>query len=59
MARHKPVMAAIEDIDESNWVEIDYTDNGVAQVAATTFGDYRLIVCRTKIDDPQALALFP
>lgn len=59
VARQKPVMAAIEAIDETAWVDIAYTDGGVAQVAATTFGDYRLIVRRTKItSDPALPTLF-
>ena len=59
VARQKPVMAAIEAIDETAWVDIAYTDGGVAQVAATDFGDYRLIVRRTKItNDPALPTLF-
>jgi hypothetical protein len=59
VARQKPVMAAIEAIDETTWVDIAYTDGGVAQVAATDFGDYRLVVRRTKItNDPALPTLF-
>lgn len=54
----KPVVAAIEAIDETAWVDIDYTANGVAQVAETTLAGRRLIVRRTRIlaTQPQ---LFP
>lgn len=57
---HKHVVAAIEAMDEQAWVDIEYTDRGVAQVAETELGGYRLIVRRTKVtDDPKVLALFP
>jgi expansin (peptidoglycan-binding protein) len=57
---HKAVVARIDAIDDSAWVDIDYTDRGVAQVAEATLGAHRLIVRRTKItDDPKVLALFP
>jgi hypothetical protein len=57
---HKHVVAAIDAIDADAWVDIDYTDRGVAQVAETTLGAHRLIVRRTKVtDDPKVLALFP
>ena len=50
---------AIESIDEENFVEIDYTINGQAQVGETTYGDnHGLIVRRTKITGEQA-DLFP
>lgn len=46
--RHtKPVVAAIEEIDEAAWVDIDYTRGGAAQVAESTLGGRRLIVRRT------------
>ena len=49
------VKRAIELIDESNFVEIDYTLNGEAYVGETTYGDnHRLIVRRTKITGDQA-----
>jgi hypothetical protein len=53
------VMRAIEEIAEEDWVGIEYTDNGQAWVAETTFGDgHRLVVRRTKLAEPQP-ALFP
>ncbi|MDP8932479.1 MAG: IS1380 family transposase [Actinomycetota bacterium] len=56
----KHVVAAIDTIDDHAWVDIDYTNRGVAQVAETELGGYRLIVRRTKVtDDPKMLALFP
>jgi hypothetical protein len=59
-ARQTPkVMRAIEEIAEENWVGIEYTDNGEAWVAETSYGDgHRLVVRRTKLADPQP-ALFP
>jgi hypothetical protein len=58
--RHtKPILARIATIDEDTWVDIDYTQGGVAQVAETTLGDDRLIVRRTKIvNDPDLPELF-
>jgi hypothetical protein len=59
VTRQKPVLAAIDAIDDDAWVDIDYTDGGTAQVAATRFGKYRLIVRRTKIThDPDLPVLF-
>jgi Transposase DDE domain group 1 len=45
----KAVVAAIDGIDETAWVDIDYTDGGVAQVAETTLAGRRLIVRRTRL----------
>ena len=60
VARQKPIVAAIDAIDETAWVDIAYTAGGIAQVADTIFGDYRLVVRRTKvIDDPETMRLFP
>jgi len=50
----KAVVAAIDSIDEHSWIDIDYTDGGVAQVAETTLADRRLIVRRTRLVEPQA-----
>jgi hypothetical protein len=59
VARQKPIVAAIDTIDDGAWVDIDYTEGGVAQVAETNLGKYRLIVRRTKItDDPALPTLF-
>jgi hypothetical protein len=53
------VTRAIEEIAESDWVRIEYTENGEAWVADTSYGDgHRLVVRRTKLADPQP-ALFP
>ena len=54
------IVARIDKIDESAWIDIDYTVGGIAQVAETVLGGHRLIVRRTKItDDPRAMRLFP
>jgi len=62
------VRNAIEQIDEHSWTPIDYTYSGEAEVTETTYTTggadkvertYRLIVRRTKVDDPAALLLFP
>ena len=50
----KAVVAVIDGIDEAAWVDIDYTDNGVAQVAETTLAGRRLIVRRTRLLGAQA-----
>jgi hypothetical protein len=50
----KAVVAAIDGIDETAWVDIDYTDGGVAQVAETTLAGCRLIVRRTRLVGAQA-----
>ncbi len=50
----KAVVAAIASIDETAWVNIDYTDGGVAQVADTTLAGRRLIVRRTRLLGKQA-----
>lgn len=43
----KPVVAAIETIDEDSWVDIDGYIGARAQVAETVYGGRRLIVRRT------------
>jgi Transposase DDE domain group 1 len=50
----KTVAAAIAAIGEHAFVDIDYPDGGVAQVAETTLGPDRLIVRRTRLVGPQA-----
>ncbi len=50
----KAVVAAIDGIDEAAWVNIDYTDGGVAQVAETKLAGRRLIVRRTRLVGKQA-----
>ena len=52
------VKRAIELVTEEEWTGIDYTANGEAWVAETSYLDYRLIVRRTKLSDPRP-ALFP
>lgn len=59
VTRQKPILAAIQAIDDDAWVDIDYTDGGLAQVAVCKFGKHRLVVRRTKItDDPDLPTLF-
>jgi hypothetical protein len=50
----KTVVAAIEAIDETAWVDIAYPDGGRAQVAETTLGGRRLVVRRTRLTGDQA-----
>jgi hypothetical protein len=50
----KPVVAAIDGIDDAAWVDIDYTEQGTAQVAETTLSGRRLIVRRTRLTCEQA-----
>jgi Transposase DDE domain group 1 len=54
----KTVAAAIAAIGESAWVDIDYPDGGIAQVAETTLGPDRLVVRRSRLTGPQA-SLWP
>jgi hypothetical protein len=53
-----PIRQAIADISEDAWVEIDYPDGGLAQVAETRHQGDRLIVRRTRLQGAQA-ELFP
>lgn len=55
----KGVAEAIAAIDEDSWVEIDYTPDGIAQVAETTYRGRRLIVRRTRLVDPGQAKLWP
>lgn len=50
----RPVLAAIEAIDEAEWVDIDYTEDGLAQLAQSTLSGHRLIVRRTRLLGQQA-----
>ena len=52
------IRTIIAEISESSWVDIDYTDTGIAQVAEAAYDGIRLIVRRTRILGPQA-ELFP
>ncbi len=59
--RYPNVKQAIEDINDSDWVDIGYTPDGVAQVAETmivfkidkTEHTVRLIIRRTRLTDPE------
>ena len=53
------VAAAIAAIDQGAWVDIDYTPEGVAQVAETTYNGMRLVVRRTRLVDARQLRLWP
>jgi len=57
--RTQPVVEAIDAIDEAAWVDIDYTANGVAQVAETTLAGRRLVVRRTRITSGGQQQLLP
>jgi hypothetical protein len=48
------VQAAIAAIPEDAWIEIDYPDGGIAQVAETRLAGERLVVRRTRPTGPQA-----
>jgi len=52
------ITRAIEQIDEASWTPIDYTMNGEAWVGETEYQGQRLVVRRTKLNDPRP-ALFP
>ena len=53
------VAAAIASIDESAWVPIAYTPDGMAQVAEVDYNGHRLVVRRTRLVDAAQQALFP
>jgi hypothetical protein len=55
----KGIAEAIAAIDEDCWAEIEYTPQGTAQVAETTYGGRRLIVRRTRLTDPRQAKLWP
>lgn len=54
VSQHDVIRKAIAAIDDDAWVDIDYTDGGVAQVAETTWKDLRLVVRRTRLVGRQA-----
>ncbi|MCY4650320.1 MAG: transposase, partial [bacterium] len=64
--RYCNVKQAIEDINESEWVDIGYTTDGVAQVAETMIvtkidkieHTVRLIIRRTRLADPEQQPLW-
>ena len=55
----KGVDAVIAAIDEAAWVDIDYTLDGQAQVAETTYKGRRLVVRRTRLTDTRQARLWP
>ena len=57
-ANAKGIKSLVEEIDSDSWTPIDYTDNGEAQVAETTYKGRRLIIRRTRLIGDQA-ELFP
>jgi hypothetical protein len=56
---NKAVAVAIAAIDDGAWVDIDYTPDGQAQVAETTYKGRRLIVRRTRLADQAQRRLWP
>lgn len=58
-ANTKGVAEAIAGIEESSWADIQYSPDGVAQVAETQYGGRRLIVRRTRLVDPRQARLWP
>ena len=58
VTQNPAVKRAIEQVTEDAWAGIDYTVNGEAWVAETSYAGHRLIVRRTKLHDPYP-ALFP
>ena len=57
-ANAKGIKSLVEAIDSDSWTPIDYTENGEAQVAETTYKERRLIIRRTRLIGDQA-ELFP
>lgn len=53
------VAKAIATIEETAWVPIAYTPDGIAQVAECNYNGRRLVVRRTRLADPAQQALFP
>jgi hypothetical protein len=53
------VARAIAAIAESDWVDIDYTPDGQAQVAECDYRGRRLIVRRTRLSDTAQARLWP
>jgi hypothetical protein len=48
------VRAAIDAIPDEDWVPIEYSDGGLAEVAETDYQEMRLVVRRTRLVGPQA-----
>ena len=53
------IAAAIAGIAEDAWFEIDYTDDGQAQVAECVYNGRRLVVRRTRLTDRHQAKLWP
>lgn len=58
-ANTQGVAEAIAGIEESAWGDIEYSPDGVAQVAETRYGARRLIVRRTRLVDARQARLWP
>ena len=56
---NKAVARVVAAIGEDAWVDIDYTPDGQAQVAETTYKGRRLIVRRTRLTDSAQRRLWP
>jgi len=56
---NKALVKVIAAIDEDAWADIDYTPDGQAQVAETTYKGRRLIVRRTRLTDRGQRRLWP
>ncbi len=57
--QHPGIAAAIAAIDPDAWVDIDYTPDGLAQVAECTYKGRRLIVRRTRLTGAAQRRLWP
>ena len=53
------IARAIAAIDETAWIDIDYTPDGHAQVAECRYNHRRLVVRRTRLSDTTQAALWP
>ena len=49
----------IAGIEETEWIEIDYTPDGQAQVAECVYNNRRLVVRRTRLTDTRQAKLWP
>lgn len=56
---NKALVKVIAAIDEDAWADIDYTPDGQAQVAETTYKGRRLVVRRTRLTDRGQRRLWP
>ena len=56
---NKALVKVIAALDEDAWADIDYTPDGQAQVAETTYKGRRLIVRRTRLTDSAQRRLWP